>query len=82
MLTWPRRLSVIRGGTDDYVDEVVTHVHRTVGRPSLSGGGRSPRVTFRLPEDLRAEAERRAKHEGTTVSALARDAFERFLSAS
>jgi hypothetical protein len=68
--------------TDDYADAVVERVYRAVGRPSLSGRGRSPRVTFRLPDDLRAEAERRAKRDGTTVSRLAREAFERFLRAS
>jgi hypothetical protein len=61
---------------------MVERVHRAVGRPSLSGRGRSPWVTLRLPDDLRAEAERRAKRDGTTVSRLARDAFERFLRAS
>jgi hypothetical protein len=53
------------------------------GRPSLSGQAiHSPRVSFRLPEELRERAAVRARREGKTISALAREAFERFLRAS
>lgn len=53
---------------------------RRAGRPSLTGGrGHSPHVSFRAPAELRAKAEERAAREGTTVSALAREAFERYL---
>lgn len=55
----------------------VVHVGR--GRPSLSKGHTSPQVTFRLPAKLRAKAEARAAREGKTLSALAREAMERYL---
>ena len=50
------------------------------GRKSLTGGTvHSPKVQFRVPESLAVKAESRAKAEGTTVSALAREALERYL---
>jgi hypothetical protein len=49
------------------------------GRPSLGGQGRSPQVTFRAPPSLRAKAEERAARDGKTVSQLAREAFEMYL---
>lgn len=50
------------------------------GRPSLAGRrGHSPQVTFRLPEQLHREAVDAAEREGVTVSALAREALERYL---
>ena len=50
------------------------------GRPSLSGdSAASPRVTFRLEPAVRVLAAERAEHEGKTVSALAREALERYL---
>jgi hypothetical protein len=54
-------------------------VHSGRGRPSLSGTATSPQVTFRLPGDLRAKAEERARREGKSLSALAREAMERYL---
>jgi hypothetical protein len=50
------------------------------GRPSLSGqGAHSPQVTFRLPTQLHRDAVDAAEREGMTVSALAREALERYL---
>ena len=50
------------------------------GRKSLSGdGSHSPRVQFRLPEDLREAAEARADEEGVSLSVLAREALEHYL---
>jgi len=64
---------------DDIPDNAQVQV-RVGGRPSLSEPGQhSPSVHFRLPENLRVEAERRAREEGTTVSKLARAALERYL---
>ncbi|MEU8176352.1 ribbon-helix-helix protein, CopG family [Microbispora hainanensis] len=40
-----------------------------------------PRVSFRLPEELRERAGAHAEQEGKSVSALAREAFEQFLRA-
>jgi predicted HicB family RNase H-like nuclease len=53
------------------------------GRKSLTGGStHSPRVQFRVPETIREKAEQRAAAEGKSVSALAREALERYLEAS
>lgn len=52
-----------------------------VGRPSLSRSGDSPQVRFRLPAATRAEAEALAAREGKTLSELAREALEAYLSA-
>jgi hypothetical protein len=50
------------------------------GRPSLTGDAtHSPRVTFRLDPTIRDEATARAKREGKSVSALAREALEHYL---
>ncbi|GAA3810966.1 hypothetical protein GCM10022226_34280 [Sphaerisporangium flaviroseum] len=80
--------------TDEYVNDAIADVHRAIeegrvpvptsrgGRPSLSGEStHSPRVSFRVPEELRERAKARAAQEGKTVSALAREAFEQFLRA-
>lgn len=67
---------------DAYAARVVERVHRTLGRPSLGASGQSPRVSFRLPDGLLTKAQRRADADGTTVSKLARQAFEEFLEAS
>ncbi|MGH3922822.1 MAG: hypothetical protein ACRDTT_08145 [Pseudonocardiaceae bacterium] len=75
----------------DYVDKVsheaevgydledLTPAH--VGRPSLSEAGDSPQVRFRLPAATRAEAAALAAREGKTLSELARDAIEAYLTA-
>lgn len=65
--------------TDEYVRRAVDDVHTKVGRgrPSLTGGREhSPRVSFRVPRDVREKAEQVAEREGKTVSQLAREAFE------
>lgn len=67
-----------------YVDEVVAAAHEALeqrtGRPSLTGKAvHSPQVTFRVTPELKARAEAAAREQGTTVSRLAREAFERFL---
>lgn len=67
-----------------YVDEVVQAAHeyldRKAGRPSLTGRSvHSPQVTFRVTPELKARAEHEARLRGTTVSQLAREAFERYL---
>lgn len=68
--------------TDDYIQRAVDATHRQLGRgrPSLSGRGtKSPQVTFRLPPELRADAERLAQQEGKRVSEVARAALEEYL---
>jgi CRISPR-associated endonuclease/helicase Cas3 len=52
---------------------------RRVGRPSLGGGGASPRVSFRTTPELYRAARRRAQEEGRTVSDLAREAVARYV---
>jgi hypothetical protein len=52
---------------------------RPVGRPSLDGSGTSPRVSFRVPRELYDAAAERAIEEERTVSALAREALEKYL---
>ncbi len=66
--------------TDDYVATIVKNA-RTRGRPSLSGpGARSPQVSFRVSIDLRDRAEARAAKEHKSLSELAREALEHYLS--
>ena len=50
-----------------------------VGRPSLEAGV-SPRVSFRTSRTLYETARKRAAREGRSVSALAREAMERYVS--
>lgn len=52
---------------------------RLVGRPSLDGSGTSPRLSFRVPRELYDAAAGRANAEERTVSAVARDALEKYL---
>jgi hypothetical protein len=61
---------------DDYIDQAVEDVHSALGRPSLSGTGSSPRVSFRLSTETRQAAEKIAEQEGISLSELARHALE------
>ncbi len=59
-------------------EDAISKTH--TGRPSLSGTREhSPQVAFRVPPTLRRRAERVAKNEGITVSALAREALEEYV---
>ena len=49
-----------------------------MGRPSLEAGV-SPRVSFRTSSTLYRAAGERAAREGRTISALAREAMERYI---
>jgi ribbon-helix-helix CopG family protein len=51
-----------------------------VGRPSLSGMGPSPRLSFRLTPELYRVAQKRAEEEGRSISDLAREAVSRYVS--
>jgi predicted HicB family RNase H-like nuclease len=67
-----------------YVDRALAEVEddlaRRAGRPSLTGKSEhSPHVSFRITPELKARAEKAAREQGTTVSKLAREAFEKFL---
>lgn len=46
------------------------------GRPSLTGGGISPMINFRVPAQLRERVDEVASREHKTVSALVREALE------
>lgn len=68
--------------TQDYARRAAQYDPATVhrGRRSLTGGRlHSPRVSFRVPADLREAAEKAARREGKTVSELARDALPKYL---
>lgn len=53
------------------------------GRPPLGSTGQSsPRVSFRVPEQVRRRAEQRARAEGRSVSEVAREALERYLNST
>ncbi len=49
------------------------------GRPSLDKGV-SPRIGYRVAPGLYARAKKKAKSEGRTVSEVAREALERYVS--
>ena len=53
---------------------------RILGRPSLTGAaGHSLRVNYRITSDLHDRALARARREGKTLSALAREALEQYV---
>jgi len=60
-------------------EPVVFTAVRPVGRPSLDGAGASPRLSFRVPRELYDAAAERAIEEERTVSAVAREALERYV---
>jgi len=68
--------------TEARAEEIAAETLRQVrrGRPSLSGEPEtSPRVSFRIPEQLRVRIEQRAEQEGRPVSEVAREALEFYL---
>lgn len=68
--------------TEEYAEQAAAEALRLVrpGRPALGKVGQhSPRVSFRVPEQVRRQAEQRAASEGRSVSEIARDALERYL---
>jgi hypothetical protein len=68
--------------TDEYAERAAAEALRIArpGRPALGTVGQhSPRVSFRVPEQVRRQAEQRAAAEGRSVSEIARDALERYL---
>lgn len=71
---WPDGTPMTEANTEAYT------VARAAGRPSLGDRGSSPQVAFRLPAELRDSAERIAAREGRTVSAIAREALETYIS--
>lgn len=69
--------------TDELAQEIATEALAKArpGRPSLTGTGRhSPAISFRVPDDVREAVEQLAASEGKSVSQLARDALEQYVS--
>ena len=56
-----------------------TRVRAQRGRPSLEVGV-SPRISYRVGQGLYQQAKKKADAEGRTVSDVAREALERFVS--
>jgi hypothetical protein len=50
-----------------------------VGRPSLSGNGTSPKMSFRITPELYLALERKAERESKSVSAATREAIARYV---
>ena len=64
----------------EIAEQTIAEVYRRRGRPSLSEEGEvSPRLSFRVPEQLQTRIEQRAEQEGRPVSEIARDALELYL---
>lgn len=63
----------------DYVQRAVDDVHRRRGRPSLTEGEESERLSVRVPTQTRRELDKRAAAEGRSASELAREAIDRYL---
>lgn len=67
----------------DYIAEAVSAVHTQLrrGRPSLDDDGqpRSPQLSIKFPQRLKAAADAQARREGRTVSDLVRDAVAEYL---
>ena len=87
----PKHLGIATDGTpitEELADELAREAEsgydlsraRRVGRRSLAGGaGRSPRLNIRITPDLHANASERARREGKSLSQLARDALEEYV---
>ncbi len=68
--------------TTEYAERAAEEALRLArpGRPALGAVGQhSPRVSFRVPEQIRRRAEQRAAEEGRSVSDILREALERYL---
>jgi len=65
--------------TDAFTAERAAEARRG-GRPPLGKKGASPQVAFRIPAELREQAEAIAAREGRTISAIAREQLERYVS--
>ena len=63
--------------TSQAAGQIVEHVRRAAGRPSLTGQGEhSPQVSARIPPELLDAVERYARLVGKTVSQVVREALE------
>jgi hypothetical protein len=62
--------------SDDF--DISTWVARPVGRPPLGSNGPAPRVQFRIDADLYRRVRDKAAREHRTISAIARQLFEKY----
>lgn len=69
---------VTEASTEAFTVQRAEEVRRG-GRPSLGTKGSSPSIAFRIPPELRAQAEAVADREGRTISAIAREQLERYV---
>lgn len=64
-------------------ERIVADTRARLGRPPLSASGTaSEQIAFRVPPELRHEAERVARQQNKSMSQLAREALEAHLRAS
>lgn len=69
--------------TNQVADQIVEHVRRVGGRPSLTGRqAASPQIAFRVAAEVRDRAAEIATREHKTLSQLAREALEQRIRAS
>lgn len=67
--------------TEARAEQIAAEVLRTVGRPSLTGAGQhSPHLSIRIPAEVHARARAKAEAEGKSISQIAREAIERYVS--
>jgi hypothetical protein len=75
-ITLPSGRVIDEAGAEALVEEVLAaNRNRNLipGRKSLSGGTKhSPRVQFRVPDEIREQAEKRAKEKGVSLSVRVR----------
>lgn len=75
-----RSAQIVKGIETAIADGRYTVTYPRKGRPSLTGAAApSPAVGFRLTPELRRRAEKVAREEGVSVSALARKALTEYL---
>jgi HicB family len=90
-MTPPKHLGITKDGTpitEELADELareaeagydLSRARRVERRPLAGGTGRSPRLNVRITPGLHAHASERARREGKTLSQLARDALEEYV---
>lgn len=68
---------ITEASTEAYTEQ--RSATRERGRPSLGSKGSSPSIAFRIPPELREQAEAIAAREGRTISAIAREQLEHYV---
>jgi predicted HicB family RNase H-like nuclease len=79
-LTDERAEQIAQEVLDEHQRRLKQNANLARGRKSLTGGAvHSPRVQFRVPEEIRERAEQRAQDDHVSLSVLARRALEQYL---